>query len=41
MSKSVKGMLIPIVEEIEGEEEMRRIREDNDYIDAVQVTYTY
>ncbi|KAJ9586230.1 hypothetical protein L9F63_020139, partial [Diploptera punctata] len=36
MGKSVKGMLVPIVEEIEGEEEMRRIREDNEYIDELQ-----
>ncbi|PSN40459.1 hypothetical protein C0J52_24392 [Blattella germanica] len=34
--KSVKGMLIPIAEEIEGDEEMRKIREDNEYIDQVQ-----
>jgi hypothetical protein len=27
-----------MVEEIEGEEEMHKIREDNDYIDEVQVT---
>ena len=38
MGKSVKAMLIPIIEEIEGEEEMRRMREDNEYIDAIQVS---
>ncbi|XP_069686085.1 protein sneaky [Periplaneta americana] len=34
--KSVKSVILPVAEEIEGEEEMRKIREDNEYIDQVQ-----
>ncbi|XP_015586402.1 E3 ubiquitin-protein ligase DCST1 [Cephus cinctus] len=33
---SVKDLSSPIVEEIEGEEEMRRINEENDYLDVLQ-----
>lgn len=33
---SVKDLMSPIVEEIEGEEEMRRLKEENDYLDELQ-----
>ncbi|XP_014473402.1 PREDICTED: DC-STAMP domain-containing protein 1 [Dinoponera quadriceps] len=33
---SVKDVMSPIVEEIEGEEEMRRLKEENDYLDELQ-----
>jgi hypothetical protein len=36
--RSVEGMLRPMVEEFEGEAEMHKIREDNDYMDEIQVT---
>jgi hypothetical protein len=37
---SVQGIVRPLVSEIEGEEEMHKIREDNDYMDEIQVTAT-
>ncbi|XP_011153575.1 E3 ubiquitin-protein ligase DCST1 [Harpegnathos saltator] len=33
---SVRDLMSPIVEEIEGEEEMRRLKEENDYLDELQ-----
>ncbi|XP_078050611.1 protein sneaky isoform X1 [Augochlora pura] len=33
---SVRDLMSPIVEEIEGEEEMRRLNEENDYLDELQ-----
>lgn len=33
---SVKELTLPIIEEIEGEEEMRRLKEENDYLDDLQ-----
>ncbi|KZC06683.1 PREDICTED: DC-STAMP domain-containing protein 1-like [Dufourea novaeangliae] len=33
---SVKDLVSPIVEEVEGEEEMRRLKEENDYMDELQ-----
>ncbi|XP_017877691.1 E3 ubiquitin-protein ligase DCST1 [Ceratina calcarata] len=33
---SVRDLMSPIVEEIEGEEEMMRLREENDYMDELQ-----
>ncbi|KAL6265156.1 hypothetical protein P5V15_005242 [Pogonomyrmex californicus] len=33
---SVRDVMGPIVEEIEGEEEMRRLKEENDYLDELQ-----
>lgn len=33
---SVKDLMSPIVEEIEGEEEMKRLKEKNDYLDQLQ-----
>ena len=33
---SVKELTLPIVEEVEGEEEMRRLKEENDYLDDLQ-----
>ncbi|XP_029676466.1 protein sneaky-like isoform X2 [Formica exsecta] len=33
---SVRDLMGPIVEEIEGEEEMRRLKEENDYLDELQ-----
>jgi len=33
---SIRDMMSPIVEEIEGEEEMRRLKEENDYLDELQ-----
>jgi hypothetical protein len=35
--QSIKNIVIPLAEEIEGEEEMRKIREENDYVDQIQV----
>ncbi|XP_044013553.1 protein sneaky, partial [Aphidius gifuensis] len=32
---SVRDLMSPIVEEIEGEEEMKRLKEENDYLDAL------
>nr|CAD7443438.1 unnamed protein product [Timema bartmani] len=32
---TVKDTIVPVAEEIEGEEEMRRIKEDNDYLDEL------
>lgn len=36
--KSVRGIVLPLVHEIEGEEEMTKIKEDNEYIDQLQVS---
>lgn len=36
--KSVKGVILPLVKEIEGEEEMINVREQNDYIDELRVS---
>ncbi|XP_003700230.1 protein sneaky [Megachile rotundata] len=33
---SVRDLMSPIVEEVEGEEEMRRLKEENDYLDELQ-----
>lgn len=33
---SVRDLMSPIVEEIEGEEEMKRLKEENDYLDELQ-----
>ncbi|XP_043674123.1 protein sneaky-like [Vespula pensylvanica] len=33
---SVRDLMSPIVEEIEGEEEMMRLKEENDYLDEIQ-----
>lgn len=33
---SVRDLMSPIVEEVEGEEEMLRLREENDYLDELQ-----
>lgn len=33
---SVRELMSPIVEEIEGEEEMLRLKEENDYLDELQ-----
>ena len=33
---SVKDLTNPIIEEIEGEEEMKRLKEENDYLDELQ-----
>lgn len=33
---SVRDLMSPIVEEIEGEEEMVRLKEENDYLDELQ-----
>jgi hypothetical protein len=35
---SIQRIVRPLVNEIEGEEEMHKIREDNDYMDEIQVT---
>lgn len=35
--ESVRGVVEPIVEEVEGEEEVLKLREENDYVDSVQV----
>lgn len=35
--QSVQDVIEPIVEEIEDEEEILRLREENDYIDQLQV----
>lgn len=32
---SVRDLISPIVEEVEGEEEMKRLREENDYLDVL------
>jgi hypothetical protein len=29
--------VLPLADEIEGEEDMRKVKEDNDYIDELQV----
>jgi hypothetical protein len=36
--RSVEGIMRPMIEEIEGEEEMHKIKEENDYVDEIQVT---
>lgn len=33
---SVKDLMSPIVEEIEGQDEMKRLNEENDYLDNIQ-----
>lgn len=33
---SVRDLMSPIVEEVEGEEEMLRLKEENDYLDELQ-----
>jgi hypothetical protein len=35
--QSIKNIVLPLAEEIEGEEEMRKIREENEYVDQIQV----
>jgi hypothetical protein len=35
--RSVKGVVLPLIEEIEGEDEMLKVREENEYIDESEV----
>ena len=35
--QSIRNIVLPLAEEIEGEEEMRKIREENEYVDQIQV----
>ena len=35
--ESVRDVIEPIVEEIEGEDEVNKLRNENDYVDTLQV----
>lgn len=39
--ESIQEVIEPVVTEIEGEEEVARLRETNDYMDNIQVILNY